>query len=389
MRIGLVIERMETWRGGAETSTAQFARELVSRGHEVLLFTSSRGVSEPGVEVHTVPVPRTRARRANAFTQAVGEALARTPVDVTHSMTPLFGGDVFMPRGGTVAETVEGNIRIRRSALGRRMKRWLNLFNRRQRSMLALERELLAGANPPRRIVALSQYVAEQLRTHYNLTPPRVVEVFNAVTAPLPSEADRAAARREVRAEWSVPDGELLMLFVAHNFKLKGLGPLLDGLAELNRRQPTRPWRLFVVGRDRPRPYVSAARRLGVAGRVVFTGPTERVARFYLAGDLLVLPTFYDPCSRVVLEAVSLGTPAVTSRFNGAGEALVASGGRAAAGCVVRDPHDAVELASAIERYFDPSARAAAAEAGIALRPRLSMARHADEMIAIYREIAK
>lgn len=385
MRIGLVIERMETWRGGAETSTAQFARELLARGHKVSLFTSSWGLSEPGVEVHTLQLPKTRSRRALAFREAVEAAVDRYPVDIAHSMTPLYGGDVFMPRGGTVAETIEGNIRIRRTAAGRAMKRLLNRFNRRQRTMLQMEADLL-GRNPPPRVIALSQYVVQQLRKHYGLEAPRVVEVFNAVQVPSGAD-DRESARRTVREKWKVPDDVHLLLFVAHNFKLKGLAQLLDAVRELERRG-RRDWRLMVVGRDRVRPYVTRANHLGIEPRVIFTGSTERVTRLYQAADLLVLPTFYDPCSRVVLEALTLGTPAVTTRYNGAGEMLAGLNGNPPAGRVIADPNNVSELADAIIEMLDPQRRKEASQAAVALIDRLSMKRHTEEMLKIYEELA-
>lgn len=403
MRIGLVIERMEPWRGGAETSTAQFAGELVSRGHEVRLFTASRGVSEQGVQVITLSVPGNRSGRARAFAAAVEAARAEHPCDVMHSMTPLFGGDVFMPRGGTVAETIEGNLRIRRSPLARDFKRLTNLLNRRQQALLQMERALLTGSACPPRVAAVSGYVVEQLRRHYRLGPDRVREVFNAVTVPEVSEAEAAAARAEVRAEWALPADSFVMLFVGHNFKLKGLAQLIDAAGRLAQRQGRLDWHLLIVGRDRPGPYLARADRWGVARRVVFVGPSERAWRFYLAADLFVLPTFYDPCSRVVLESVCLGTPVVTTRYNGAGEILVGESGHPprvggqppplvshpiSAGTVIADPHDTAELVRAIEAYaLAPARRRAAGQAGRALRDFLSMRRHADQMIEVYEQV--
>jgi UDP-glucose:(heptosyl)LPS alpha-1,3-glucosyltransferase len=38
--------------------------------------------------------------------------------------------------------------------------------------------------------------------------------------------------------------------------------------------------------------------------------------------DIFAFPTFYDPCSLVVLEAMNAGLPVITTRQNGAGELL-------------------------------------------------------------------
>ena len=48
--------------------------------------------------------------------------------------------------------------------------------------------------------------------------------------------------------------------------------------------------------------------------------PNPAVERFYAAGRVLALPTIYDPCSNVVLEALAGGLPVVTTAANGASE---------------------------------------------------------------------
>ena len=57
-----------------------------------------------------------------------------------------------------------------------------------------------------------------------------------------------------------------------------------------------------------------------MADRVRFWGPVTETAPFYQAATVLALPTLYDPCSNVVLEALACGTPAVTTAANGAAE---------------------------------------------------------------------
>jgi UDP-glucose:(heptosyl)LPS alpha-1,3-glucosyltransferase len=58
----------------------------------------------------------------------------------------------------------------------------------------------------------------------------------------------------------------------------------------------------------------------------------------------LLHPTFYDPCSLVVLEAIGSGIPVLTTGYNGAAE-LIKKG---SAGWVVEDPRDKQALAMAL-----------------------------------------
>ena len=53
-----------------------------------------------------------------------------------------------------------------------------------------------------------------------------------------------------------------------------------------------------------------------------FTGFVDDVRAAFAGADAFVFPTFYDPCSLVVPEAMSAGLPVVTTRTNGAAELI-------------------------------------------------------------------
>ena len=75
-----------------------------------------------------------------------------------------------------------------------------------------------------------------------------------------------------------------------------------------------------MVGKGRAERYAALTRKLGLSEQVRFWGPQAEVAPFYQAADLLALPTLYDPCSNVVLEALGCGCPVITTAANGAAE---------------------------------------------------------------------
>jgi UDP-glucose:(heptosyl)LPS alpha-1,3-glucosyltransferase len=120
---------------------------------------------------------------------------------------------------------------------------------------------------------------------------------------------------------------------------------LLNALALVLERNA----RLVVVGHPDFARYERQAHRLGIGDRVRFLGHRADPRDCYFAADYLVHPTFYDPCSLVVLEALACGLPVVTSRYNGAAELLSPP----ADGVVIDDPHAAPELAAALNRMLD------------------------------------
>src|SRR6185312_17202667 len=93
--------------------------------------------------------------------------------------------------------------------------------------------------------------------------------------------------------------------------------------------------------------------------RVHFVGHCPDMRNAYFAADFLVHPTFYDPCSLVVLEALACGLPVITTRYNGAAELLSPP----ADGLVLDDPHDAPATAAAITRMLGRGYRVAASQA--------------------------
>ena len=113
------------------------------------------------------------------------------------------------------------------------------------------------------------------------------------------------------------------------------------------------------MGNPRTRPYERLARRLGIESRVRFVGPCREVRNCYFASDFLVHPTFYDPCSLVVLEALACGLPVITTRYNGASELL----NPPREGYVIPNPHFHAQLADCMKQFLEPAHRLACAEA--------------------------
>src|SRR5205085_9705054 len=175
---------------------------------------------------------------------------------------------------------------------------------------------------------------------------PDLIRVVPSAIDPLRFVADdRLKRRQEERDRWGVAPDTGVGLFIAMNYRLKGLVPLLRAV----RRLPAvRRFRLVVVGHRKYAEFERAAADLEVADRVLFLGHRSDPKDTYFAADFLVHPTFYDPCSLVVLEALACGLPVVTTRYNGAAELFGPDDG-----VVAEPPHDEAGLAGAITTCLD------------------------------------
>ncbi len=382
MRVALIVEWIDAWRGGAETSTLQYLNEMIERGIEVTVFTRSRPSPRPGLHVQTVHgASMSRTRKSVTFAHRVAGAIREGGFDVIHAISPCIGADVYQPRGGTVAETLERNIALRTHGTSRMLKRLFVRLSPKQRYLLEMERLIMRGKNGPI-VIALSDYVVDQLKQHYCLPAERVVKVYNAIELQIADEVTRIGDHQRIREEYGVSADELLVLSVAHNFKLKGIAQWMYALARL-RKTGHANIKSLVVGKGVSNKWHRLARRLNIENCLTFTGPSDRVPAFRNAADVLVHPTYYDPCSRVVLEALGTGLAAITTRWDGAAE-MIQDG---VSGFILGRPDDTSALAERIILLEERAFRIRMAEAAGNCAPQISMSRHCDEMLAVYKRV--
>lgn len=372
MRIALIIERLDVSRGGRERSTAEIAAELARRGQQVEVLCAEGNLVAEGVTVVSVGGRGlTRAGRLRSFVAAAQRRLAEQRYDVSHAMLPLPGAAVYQLRGGTLPALRQARLRMCRG--WKRVAARLTWPGNRARACLAaLERQVVADPNVW--CLPVSQMVAEELMEEYGRVE-NVRVIYNAVSAPVVSAEQHRQWRTDIRRRWGVGEDAFVLFSASMNFELKAGPEMCRAFARFRADHPGLPVALVIAG-DRVG---------GLAGQgVIAHGRVDDIWPLYAAADAVVLLSWYDPCSRVVLEAVSMGTPCLTTEYNGAAEVLAEG-----AGLVVDDPADVSAVAAAYARLADPAERARHAESCRAVAPRLSMRRHVDQLLAVYEEIAR
>jgi UDP-glucose:(heptosyl)LPS alpha-1,3-glucosyltransferase len=383
MQIAFCHENVLPARGGAEMYVADLTRRLVEAGHEVHLYASrwdSAALPER-LRVHELPLLRgPRWLRPWRFSAAVREALDRDRPEVSVGFDKVYGTDIYYPLGGLQPASAAHNLLKYRSRWQRSAASIAKALDLAHRSFARLERRTLLGPKPPL-LVVNSRMVREHAEQHYGIPPDRVRVIPNAIDPARLSERDRPRLRAEERRRIGVGPGEVVAAFVAMNYRLKGLESLLHAVG----RVPTYlPFRLLVVGGARTRPWERLARQLGVARRVHFLGPSADVRRVYFAADFHVHPTFYDPCSGVVIEALACGLPVVTSRYNGAAELMRPP----REGFVLDDPHDHAALADAMIALVDPVRRDACGRAARQAAATWTIEHHYRAWLDVFAEVA-
>jgi len=367
MKILFCIDVYRPSRGGAEAYLHDLAAGLKARGHHVSVAAAT---ADRDGDLEIIPI------RAPSHPRLLRErALARAPVrfrksgafDAVVAFRHAFGADVFQPHGGLHADSLEGAVRpLSASRTLRRLLYLFKLLSPKNAFFLHADRRLFSRGGPVK-VAALSEMTARSIRRRWG-DAADITVIPNGVDIGRFHPGLRAKHREAVLEEEGIPAGSSVAIFCGHNFALKGLREALEGLAAFRARE--RGLHLLVVGRGRRAGYERLASRLGLADPVRtagagqssirtdrgipafvrFLGERADMERLLGAGDVLLHPTWYDPCSLVVLEALGAGVPVITTRYNGACE-LMTDGEE---GFILPDPADARSLAAALESVLGP-----------------------------------
>lgn len=144
------------------------------------------------------------------------------------------------------------------------------------------------------------------------------------------------------RWELGLSEDDLVVGSVGRLTEQKGYTFLIDAVPTICSYLPNTKFIIIGEGESYLR-LQEQARNLGVADKVIFTGPRQDVECLYKIMDLFVLPSLWEGLPTVVLESMASGVPVVATDIPGTRE-LITPG---YTGWLVR-PRDTVSLASTI-----------------------------------------
>ena len=362
MKIALVILHADVARGGAERYTLDLAASLVRRGHEVSILASSfQNENTAGARVLLPAVGFTRTRRYLRFLDELDLHLTRVNYDVVHAMLPVRRCDVYHPHAGVAAASPG------------------NLFNPRRKMFAVVEGKLLTSASPPV-VLCLSNLIQEVVQRNYSaLQKSKLALLFNGIDLTRFDPAARPESKNAVRKRFEIRSDAIVGLLLAQDFERKGLRQAMEAVARVEDPRLI----LLVGGKQDTQPYRRLAEKLGIHNQVVFAGPVENPADFYRAANFFVLPTRFDPCSLVVLEALAMGLPVISTVKNGACEIMVDG----VHGYILSDPANISALVDAMGNLLVDNRIVDMRRACLELRPILSQEHHLDRLETIYSNI--
>ena len=381
MKIAFCIENFKPSRGGAERYVHDLSKLLAGEGHELHIYTLQGRADPGGSEVlHLVRVPASpKFLKTLYFAWKVRRLLQRQQFDIIHSFGRTWGMDIFQPLGGVQFSSLVGNLRSIESILSRCLKAFTYFISLRRLSYFLVEAIQLKKAQI---VIAISAMVKNDLIRYTRLNPDKIVIVRNGVDLEKFRPEARAARRDKLRRELELREEDILILFVAHNFRLKGLHVLILAMAELKKTRPEVSFKVGVLGEGKKKQFARMARQKQVADRIIFLGGREKPECYYAAADICVHPSYYDPSALVVLEAMASGLPVITTAYCGTSE-IIEEGKD---GYIVADPGNISSLTAAIYRLRDPRLRRKMGESARRKSEYYPFRRNMREIVEIYRE---
>lgn len=321
MKIGVVHYRWSA-RGGAEQYIARLVDALLNRGHDVHIIAARRQNTVPkGASFIHIPTVRFPLwLRLPIFAFQVRRFLAQSVYDVSIGSGKVWGCDVIRPGGGC-HRAYESRMSEARKAIFPNQATWfepvkmLSPFNQVNRFV----EDVMFQERP--HVIAVSSLVREDILRFYPTLDPRIEVIPNGRDpGALDTPEITLAARRNIRYMLGIPENGFVMLLMATNPMLKGFRQILEVIRiMISERKEIDPY-LIVVGARNSVTRDRLVHQYKLVSRVRSIPFVDNVDSWYRGSDVLTHLSLYDAFANVCLEAMSVGIPVLTSRFNGGAE---------------------------------------------------------------------
>lgn len=150
------------------------------------------------------------------------------------------------------------------------------------------------------------QNIYHTANERFHVLPPDFNFLLPVKTVSNPENAS------ELRQSYGINPGDYLVLMVCSAFKTKGVDRALKAIKKLP-PSLVEKINLFVIGKDKPEPYLRLAKKLQLTLKIQFLGARNDVLEHMLASDLLLHPAYKEAAGKVLLEAIACGLPVLTT----------------------------------------------------------------------------
>lgn len=320
---------------GVSTSIASFRGALERLGHSVTLVCPDYPVGQvdaPGVlRIPSRRVPGDPEDRMMRYRDllALAPTLADEAFDLIHVHTPFTAHYAGVALGRRLGLPVVATYHTLFEEYVHHYIRWLP----RRWLRLAARRLSVQQCHQLDALVAPS-HAMQQALTRYGVTTPTQVIATGLALESFCQPKDNS----DFRAHYDLPQEVRLLLYVGRVAFEKNIDFLIDMLPRVLAKHPNT--RLIITGEGPAHDtLVRRAQEVGVADSVLFLGYLDRQGSLqaaYRAADIFVFASRTETQGLVLLEAMALGTPVVSTAMMGTLDVL-----KEGEGCLIaEDNHD-------------------------------------------------
>ncbi len=312
--------------GGLQRDFLRIAQEVVSRGHQVRVYTQKwEGDIPENFDIITVTAGGlTNHGKSEAFSNWVLNHIQKHPVDRVVGFNRMPGLDVYFTGDVCFAEKMK-----KKNFLYRLLPRYRHY---------ALYEKAVFQRGSKTKILLLTQNHQKDFQAHYQTEDERFFLLPPGIDRNRQYSAQPENTRSDFRKEFKLADNELLSLQVCSNYGLKGVDRSLHAIASLPDNLKANV-KFFVVGQDSPEKMQVLASELGISKQVRFFSGRDDIARFMLGADLMLHPARQEAAGIVILESIISGLPIIVSGICGYSHYV----DDAKAGVVLREPFNQTE----------------------------------------------
>lgn len=369
---------------GVSTSIASFRGTLERLGHAVTLICPAYPVGqvdEPGVlRIRSRQVPGDPEDRMMRYRDllALKPQLAAEAFDLIHVHTPFTAHYAGVALGRRLGLPVVATYHTLFEEYVHHYIRWLP----RRWLRLAARRLSVHQCQQLDALVAPSQAMQQALTRYGVTTPTKVIPTGLSLesfchTQGAPDDSD-------FRTHYDLPQEARLLLYVGRAAFEKNIGFLIDMLPKVLAEHPNT--RLIITGEGPAHDsLVRRAQEKGVTESVLFLGYLGRngpLQAAYRAADVFVFASRTETQGLVLLEAMALGTPVVSTAAMGTLDIL-----KEGEGCLIaEDNHD--DFAAKVNRLLsDAPLRQQLAERAQSYAASWHEDAKGEELVALYRKL--
>jgi len=278
--------------GGAQRDFIAIVTEMAKRGHQITIITTAwQGERNADWQYFLLEhKEKTNHGRMDALSEYLLEIKEKQDFDAVIGFTKMVGLDIYFAADNCFTET---------------KYKGLNRLLPRYRTYAKIEKSLFS--NPTLNVFYLTEFQRQQYQGHFDTQQGHSVVLPVCVNDRFRYDETAWKNARAWRKSQLKDDSNIVLLFVAADFKTKGLDRIIDALETLDNKEQAR-FSLWIVGTGKRKTYQDKLERLSFVDYHFFGGQSE-LRQFYLAADYLVHPARKEAAGMVLAEAMAAKQP--------------------------------------------------------------------------------